>query len=213
VTNQHDPKTGRHLGNKNGNKSTGFKKGQKQKRQANEMHGTRSRACMDRETWNSQGDLDKKAWDGLSDQAKTKVTACHFNKGKEHASQSSEVNQMEAKEHDLLFDDSEDKLEAKQHDSQFDDSNKEQEEQVEVNKHKVTHASNAESTRKMCEDNGVDFDTILQAQQANTRLQARQHVPCDSDSSDDDSIVANLEVNAHNQRKRKVKASPRSKDH
>jgi len=41
VTNQQDPKTGRHLGNKNGNKSTGFKRGQNQKRQVNEMQGTR----------------------------------------------------------------------------------------------------------------------------------------------------------------------------
>jgi len=42
VTNQHDLKTGRYLGNKNGNKSTGSKKDQNQKRQANEMQGTRS---------------------------------------------------------------------------------------------------------------------------------------------------------------------------
>jgi len=68
---------------------------------------------------------------------------------------------MEAKEDDLIFDDSEDSLEAKQHDLQFDDSDEEQEEQVEVNKHKATHVSNAESTCKMYEDEGVDFDMIL----------------------------------------------------
>jgi len=50
VMNQRDPKTGRYLGNQNGNKSSGFKKGQNQKRQANEMQGTCSRAYMDRET-------------------------------------------------------------------------------------------------------------------------------------------------------------------
>jgi len=86
-------------------------------------------------------DLDKKAWDGPSDQTKTKVTAHHFNKGKEHASQSSEVNQMEAKEHDLIFDDSEDGFEAKQCNLLFNDSDEEQEEQVEANKHKITHVS------------------------------------------------------------------------
>jgi len=91
VMNQRYPKTGRCLGNKSGNKSTGFKKSQNQKRQANEMQGTRSRAYMDCETWNSLGESDKKAWDGLLDQAKTKVTACHFNKGKEHASQGSKA--------------------------------------------------------------------------------------------------------------------------
>jgi len=55
---------------------------------------------------------------------------------------------MEAKEHGLVFDDSEDELEAEQHDLQFDDSDEEQEEKVEVNKHEVTHVSNAESTHK-----------------------------------------------------------------
>jgi len=34
----------------------------------------------------------------------------HFNKGKEYAAQGSEVNQMEAKEHDLIFDDSDKEL-------------------------------------------------------------------------------------------------------
>jgi len=101
--NQRDRKTCRCLGNENGNKSTGFKKGQNQKRQANEMQGSRSRACMDRETWNSLDDSDKKAWDGLSDKAKTKIAAHHFDTGKEYASQGSEVNQMEAKEHDLIL--------------------------------------------------------------------------------------------------------------
>jgi len=158
---------------------------------------------MDRETWNSLGDSDKKAWDGPSDQAKTKVTACHFNKGKEHASQGSEVNKMEAKEHDLVFDDSEDELEAKQHDLQFDDnSDEEHEDQVEVNKHEMAHVSNAETARKMHEDEGVDFDMILQAQQANLRLQVRQHEQHDPNSSDDESTAADLEVNAHNLEKK-----------
>jgi len=145
------------------------------------MQGARSRAHTDRETWNASGDSDKKAWDGLSDQAKTKVTACHFNKGKEHASQGSKVNQMQAEEQDLLFDDLEDDFEAKQHDLSFDDSNEEQEEQVEPNKRKMTHVSNAGSAGKMHEDEGVDFDMILQAQQAGThlRLQVRRHQPSD----------------------------------
>jgi len=48
----------------------------------------------------------------------------------------------------------------------------------------------------MCEDEGVNFDMMLQAQQANTRLQARTHKLLDSDSSDQES-VADLEVNVH----------------
>jgi len=116
VMNQRDPKTGRYLGNKNGNKSTGFKKTQNYKRQANQMQGNQSGAFMNRDTWNALGDSDKKAWDQLSDQAKTKITAHHFNKGKENAAQGSKINQMEAKEHDLICGDSDEELEAKQHD-------------------------------------------------------------------------------------------------
>jgi len=88
---------------------------------------------MNRETWNALGDSDKKAWDQLSDPAKTKITAHHFNKGKEHAAQSSEVNQMEAKEHDLISDDSDEELEAEQHNLVFDDPEEEEETAVEVN--------------------------------------------------------------------------------
>jgi len=123
---------------------------------------------MDCDTWKALEELDKKAWDGLSEPAKTKITGHHFIKGKEYASQTSEVNQMEAKEHELIFDNSEDELEAKQHDLLFDDSEEEPEEGVEVNKHETIQVSDAESTRNMYEDEGVDFDMILQAQQAHT---------------------------------------------
>jgi len=119
VMNQQDPKTGHCLGNKNDNKSTGFKKGQNQKSQVNEMQGTHSRAYMDRDTWNLLEESDKKAWDGLLDKAKTKIMGHHFNKGKDYASQGSAVNKVEAKEHDLIFDESDD----------------EEEEQIEVNKY------------------------------------------------------------------------------
>ena len=197
--NQRDPKTDRYLGNRNGNKSTGFKKTQNYKREANQMQGTRSRAFMDRETWNALEDSDKKAWDQLTEPAKTKIAAYHFNKGKEYAAQGSEVNQMEAKEHDLIFDDSDEELEAKQHDLIFDDPEEEEEATVEVNNFETVQVSNAESTRKMYEDEGVDFDVILQAQQTNTRIQVRTHELLDSDSSDEES-VADLEVNMHNLR-------------
>jgi len=50
VMNQRDPKTCRYLGNRNGNKSTGFKKTQNNKRQANQMQGNQSRAFMNHET-------------------------------------------------------------------------------------------------------------------------------------------------------------------
>jgi len=199
VMNQRDPKTGCYPGNRNGNKSTRFKKTQNYKRQANQMQGTRSRAFMDRETWNALEDSDKKAWDQMSEPAKTKITAYHFNKGKEYAAQGSEVHQMEAKEHDLISDDSDEELEAKQHDLIFDDPEEEEETTVKVNNFKTVQVSNADSTRKIYEDEGVDFDMILQAQQANTRIQVRTHEPLDSDSSDEES-VADLEVNMHNLR-------------
>jgi len=48
----------------------------------------------------------------------------------------------------------------------------------------------------MCEDEGFDFDMMLQAQQANTRLQAFKHELLESDSSGEESI-ADVEVNAH----------------
>jgi len=197
--NQRDPKTGRYLGNRNGNKSARFKKTQNYKRQANQMQGTCSRAFMDCETWNVLEDLDKKAWDQLSEPAKTKITAYHFSKGKEYAAQGSEVNQMEAKEHNLIFDDLDEELEAKQHDLTFDDRKEEEEAMVELNNFETDQESNAESTRKMYEDKGVDFDVIPQAQQANTRIQIRTHELLDSDSSDEES-VADLEVNVHNLR-------------
>jgi len=173
--NQRDPKTGRYLRNRNGNKNTGFKKTQNNQRQANQMQGNQSRAFMNRETWNALEDSDKKAWDQLSDPAKTKITVYHFNKGKEYAAQGSEVNQMEAKEHDLIFNDSDEELEAKQHDLVFDDPEEEEDTAVKVNNFETVQVSNAESTRKLYEDEGVNFDMMLQAQQANTRLQVRTH--------------------------------------
>jgi len=197
LMNQRDPRTGRYLGNKNGNRSTGFKKTQNYKRQANQMQGNQSRAFMNRETRNALEDSDKKAWDQLSDPAKTKITAHHFNKGKEHAAQASEANKIEAKEHDLIFDDSDEGLEAKQHDLAFDDPDEEEDDAMEVNNFETIQAHNADSTRKMHGDEGIDFDKTLQAQQANARLQVRAHELLDSDSSDEE-LVADLEVNMHN---------------
>jgi len=198
VMNQHDPNAGRCLGNKNGNKSTRFKKTQNYKCQANQMQGNQSGAFMNRETWNVLEDSDRKAWNQLSDPAKTKITAYHFNKGKEHAAQTSEVNQMEAKEHDLIFDDSDEELEAKQHDLAFDDPEEEEETAVEVNNFETVQASDADSARKTHKDE-VDFYVMLQAQKANTHIQAHTHELLDSDSSDEES-VADLEVNMHDLR-------------
>jgi len=107
---------------------------------------------------------------------------------------------MEAKEHELVFDDdSEEELEAKQHNLIFDDPEEEQEDAVEVNNFEIIQVSNVETNKKLYEDEGVDFNEILQAQQANTRLQVRTHELLDSDSSDEES-VADLEVNMHNLR-------------
>jgi len=87
-------------------------------------------------------------------------------------------------------------LEAKQHDLEFDDDEEEEETSIEANNFESLQASDAETARKMCEDEGVNFDMMLQAQQANTRLQVRTHELLDSDSSDEES-VADLEVNVH----------------
>jgi len=105
---------------------------------------------------------------------------------------------MEANEHDLIFDGSDEGLEAKQYDLVFDDPEEEEEETVvEINNFETVQVSNADSTRKMYEDKEVNFDMMLQAQQANTRIQVRTHELLDSDSSDEES-VADLEVNVHN---------------
>ena len=61
----------------------------------------------------------------------------------------------------------------------------------------------------MYEDEGVDFDIVLQAQQVNTRLQARHHELLDSDCSDKVS-VADLEVNRGSQ-KVEIVISPKRK--
>jgi len=110
----------------------------------------------------------------LSDPAKTKITAHHFNKGKGHAAQGSKVNQMEAKEHDSIFNDSDGELEAKQHDPVFDDSEGEEETAVEANTFETVQVSDAVSARKMHEDEGVDFDMMLQAP-ANKPTLASKH--------------------------------------
>jgi len=105
---------------------------------------------------------------------------------------------MEAKEHDLIFDgDSDDKLEAKQHDLIFDDPEEEEEAAIEVNNFETVQVSNVDTTHNIYEDEGVNFDMILQAQKANTRLKVRTHELLDSDSSDEES-VADIEVNMHN---------------
>jgi len=70
---------------------------------------------------------------------------------------------MEAKEHDLIFDDSDEELEAKQHDLAFDDPEEEEEMSVEVNNFETLQASNAETTRKMYEDEGVKPNKITLA--------------------------------------------------
>ena len=90
-------------------------------------------------------------------------------------------------------------MEAKQHDLLFDDSDEEPEGTVEVNNFETIQVSNAESTRKIYKDEGVDFDVILQAQQSNTCLQACTHELLDSDGSDEES-VADVKVNMHNLR-------------
>jgi len=87
-------------------------------------------------------------------------------------------------------------LEAEQHDLACDDPEEEEETSVEVNNFETLQVSNAETAQKMHEDEGVNFDMMLQAQQANTCLQAGTHELLDSDSSDEESVT-DLEVNVH----------------
>ena len=94
-------------------------------------------------------------------------------------------------------------MEAKQHDLICDDDTDEEEEVVEANVDEAepTNASNAESARKMCEDEGVDFDMILSVQKANTKIQASTHqmeFGCDSDNgSDEEHESCAIEARTH----------------
>jgi len=173
-----DQKSGRYTSGRSNNKNGN------QKRQANQMQGSRSRAYMDRTTWEKLSETDQKTWDTLSDQGKGAVTTYHFNKGKEVALR--DANKMEAKSHDMVFDDDSDDdnsvIEAKVHESD------------------LATKSDVDSTRKMYENEGVDFNTVLQAQTASTRLEASVHMSKDTynDSSDDeDDEEYGIEVNVH----------------
>ena len=179
VTDQkRDQKSGRYTSSKPNNNRYG-----NQKRQANQMQGTRSRAYMDRVTWEKLSEADQKAWDTMSDAGKNALTYYHFNKGKEVASR--DANKVEAKNHELEFDD----------ESEDDTS------VVEAKTHEVVIApeGNAESTRKMYEEEGIDFGLILQAQKASTRLEAKVHRidELTYSSDEDDEEESGLEVNSH----------------
>ena len=182
VTAQRDRKTGKFVPKKPfGNKNA--------QRQANQMEQpqTRRRAYMDQETWNSISEEDRKTWDQLSDSTRTKITSYHFNKGKEYALRGAEANKVEASEHDIIFDD---ELENDSSD-------------IEARVHETDHhnASYSNDTRLMYEEEGVDFDKILQAQQVNTRLHAGMHQLGlnDSGSDSDDEEDSGIEVHMHAQ--------------
>ena len=68
-----------------------------------------------------------------------------------------------------------------------------------MNNFETIQVSDVDSIRKMHKDERVNYDVMLQAQQANTRIQVRTHELLDSDSSDEES-VADLKVNMHNLR-------------
>jgi len=118
----------------------------------------------------------------------------HFNKGKEYALRDAEANKMEAKQHDMVFE-----IEAKQHDMVFEDDDEDDNQVIEAKNHEVTppQVNDADKTRKLYEEEGVDFEKILEAQKANTRLFTGVHeIEPDEESSDEEEYTG-LEVNSH----------------
>jgi len=174
VNAQRDKGTGRHVPRKQGGTNN-------QKRHANQMQGRRAHVTQD--TWNSISKEDQVKWDSLDDKTKLTVTAYHFNKGKEYALRDAEANKMEAKQHDMVFD----------ADDEDDNS------VIEAKNHEVTppQVNDAHMTRKLCEEEGVDFGQILQAQKANTRLFTGVHEFEPEEESGDDEEHTGLEVNSH----------------
>jgi len=152
-----------------------------QKRQANQMQGRPAYVTQD--TWNSIPKNDQMKWDSLSDKTKLTVTTYHFNKGKEHALRDAEANKMEAKQHDMVFD--------------VDDTDDNS--IIEAKNHEVTppQVNDADMTRKLYEEEGIDFKQILQAQKANTRLFTGVHKLEPKEESDDDGEYTGLKVNSH----------------
>jgi len=174
VNAQRDKGTGRYVPRKQGGTNN-------QKRQANQMQGRR--AYMTQDTWNSISKEDQVKWDSLDDKTKLTVTTYHFNKGKEYALRDAEANKMEAKQHDMVFD------------SDDEDDNS----VIEAKNHEVTppQVNNAYMTRKLYEEEGIDFGQILQAQKANTRLFTGVHEFEPEGESDNNEEYTGLEVNSH----------------
>jgi len=174
VNAQRDKGTGRCVPRKQGGANN-------QKRQANQMQGRR--AYMTQDTWNFLSKEDQVKWDSLDDKMKLTTTTYHFNKGKEYALWDAEVNKMEAKQHDVVFktDDEDDNL------------------VIEAKNHEVTppQVNDASTTRKLYEEEGIDFGQILQAQKANTHLFTGVHEFESEEESDDDEEYTGLEVNSH----------------
>jgi len=152
-----------------------------QKRQANQMKGRH--AYMTQETWNSIPKDDQVKSDSLTDKTKLTVAICHFEKGKLHALRETEANKIEAKQHDAVFDaDDEDDNSA-----------------IEARNHEVTppQSNDADATRRLCADEGIDFEQILQAQRANTHICTGVHEVDPNEESDEDEEHTRLEVNSH----------------
>jgi len=174
VNAQRDKGTGRYVPRKQGGTNN-------QKRQANQMQGRR--AYMTQDTWNSISKEDQVKWDSLDDKTKLTVTTYHFNKGKEYALRDAEANKMEAKQHDMVFD----------ADDEDDNS------VIEAKNHEVTppQVNDTHMTRKLYEEEGINFGQILQAQKANTRLFTGVHEFKPEEESGDDEEYTGLEVNSH----------------
>jgi len=88
---------------------------------------------------------------------------------------------MEAKQHDMVFDDEDDNL------------------VIEAKNHEVSppQVNDARTTRKSYEEEGIDFGQILQAQKANTRLFTGIHEFESEEEFDNDEEYTGLEVNSH----------------
>ena len=187
---QRDEKTGRYVKGKTGGYGN-------QKRLANytqEQNG-RTRAYMDRATWMSLSDEEKKAWDSISDKSRNAITTFHFEKGKEVALRDQSSNTHEMNEHQLVFedDDEEDtKIEASVHVIKANNDNTPSKQ-----KEPEPKKNNIDATKAMYENEGVSWDDVIMASKKNNRLEASMHMTALDEESDDEEGNTGIEINSH----------------
>jgi len=90
-------------------------------------------------------------------------------------------------------------MEVKQHDTVFDAEDTDKNSVIEAKNGKATlpQVNDAYTTRKLHEEEGIDFEQILQAQKANTRLFTGVHKLEPEEESDNDEEHTGLEVTSN----------------